>query len=63
VWTAARLGAYVAEATGVAAAPGWLRTLLGRRGFACGRPKHTLGHLQDAAAERASRAELAALRG
>src|SRR5919197_1019857 len=47
VWTAARLSAYLAEATGVAVAPGWPRTLLGRRGFACGRPKHTLGHLRD----------------
>jgi transposase len=63
VWTTARLSAYLAEATGVAIAPGWLRTLLGRRDFVCGRPKHTLGHLQDAAAEAACRAELAALRG
>jgi transposase len=63
VWTTARLSAYLAAATGVAIAPGWLRTLLGRRDFVCGRPKHTLRHLRDAAAERASRAELAALRG
>jgi transposase len=63
VWTAARLSAHLAGATGVAVAPGWLRTLLGKRDFVCGRPKHTLGHLQDTAAERASRAELAALRG
>jgi transposase len=63
VWTAARLSAYLAGATGVAVAPGWLRTLLGRRGFACGRPKHALGHLRDAAAEAACRAELGALRG
>ncbi len=63
VWTAARLSAYLAETTDVAVAPGWVRTLLGRRDFVCGRPKHTLGHLRDAAAERASRAELAALRG
>lgn len=63
VWTTARLSAYLAETTGVAIAPGWLRTLLGKRDFVCGRPKHTLGHLQDAAAERACRAELGALRG
>ncbi|HEV8635450.1 MAG TPA: helix-turn-helix domain-containing protein [Chloroflexota bacterium] len=62
-WTAARLSAYLAQATGVRIAPGWLRTLLGRRDFVCGRPKHTLGHLRDPAAEAASRAELAALRG
>jgi transposase len=63
VWTAARLSAYLAAATGVVVAPGWLRTLLGRRDFVCGRPKHTLRHLRDPAAEAASRAELAALRG
>ena len=63
VWTAARLSAYLGEATGVAVAPGWLRTLLGKRDCVCGRPKHTLRHLQDAAAERACRAELGALRG
>jgi transposase len=63
VWTTARLSAYLAEGTGVAIAPGWLRTLLGRRDFVCGRPKHTLRHLQDADAEAACRAELGALRG
>jgi transposase len=63
VWTAARLSAYLAAATGVAIAPGWLRTLLGRRDFVCGRPKHTLGHLRDPVAEAACRAELAVLRG
>jgi len=47
VWTSARLSAYLAEATGARVAPGWLRVLLHRRRFACGRPKHTLDHLQD----------------
>lgn len=47
VWTSARLSAYLAEQTGVRLAPGWLRALLARRRFACGRPKHTLGHLQN----------------
>lgn len=47
VWTSARLAAYLAERTGTPIAASWLRTLLGRRAFACGRPKHTLGHLQD----------------
>ncbi len=37
----------VEERTGVRIAPGWLRVLLGRRRFACGRPKHTLKHLRD----------------
>jgi len=49
VWTSGRLSAYLAEATGARLAPGWLRVLLRRRGFACGRPKHTLRHLQDPA--------------
>ncbi len=60
VWTSARLSAYLAETTQVRITPGWLRALLGRRRFACGRPKHTLTHLQDAAAVRACEAELAA---
>lgn len=47
VWTSARLSAYLAEETGVTIAPGWLRALLARQHFACGRPKHTLHHLQD----------------
>jgi transposase len=60
VWTSDRLSAYLAETTGVRLAPGWLRALLGRRRFACGRPKHTLKHLQDAAEVTACQAELAA---
>jgi transposase len=46
-WTSARLSAYLAETTKVRVTPGWLRHLLARRRFACGRPKHTLQHLQD----------------
>jgi transposase len=49
VWTSARLSAYLTEQTGVRIAPGWLRVLLHRERFACGRPKHTLTHLQDPA--------------
>jgi hypothetical protein len=49
-WTSARLSAYVAEQTGVTLSPGWLRVLLGRQRFACGRPKHGMTHLQDPAA-------------
>jgi transposase len=60
VWTSPRLSAYLAERTGVRIAPGWLRALLGRRRFACGRPKHTLGHLQDPAEVAACEADLAA---
>lgn len=60
VWTSGRLSAYLAEQTGVHIAPGWLRVLLHRERFACGRPKHTLDHLQDpaevAACEEALRA-------
>ena len=47
VWSSRRLSAYLREQTGVRIAPGWLRVLLHRRRFACGRPKHTLDHLQD----------------
>ena len=49
VWTAARLSAYLAETTGVRVAPGWVRALLSRQDVVCGRPKHTLDHLQDPA--------------
>jgi transposase len=58
VWTSPRLSAYLAEATGVRIAPGWLRALLARRDFVSGRPKHTLKHLQDAAEVAACKAEL-----
>ena len=46
VWTSGRLSVYLEETTGVRIAPGWLRELLHRARFACGRPKHTLAHLQ-----------------
>ena len=49
VWTSTRLSAYLTQQTGVRIAPGWLRVLLHRQRFACGRPKHTLAHLQDPA--------------
>ena len=57
-WTSDRLSAYLAETTGVRIAPGWIRALLSRRRWACGRPKHTLGHLQDPAARTACEQEL-----
>ncbi len=47
VWTSRRLSVYLVEQTGVRIAPGWLRVLLHQQRFACGRPKHTLEHLQD----------------
>lgn len=59
VWTSERLGAYLRERTGVGIAPGWLRALLARRRFRCGRPKHTLGHLRDPEEVAACEAELA----
>lgn len=46
-WTSGRLSAYLAAQTGTRIAPGWLRVLLHRQRFACGRPKHTLAHLHD----------------
>jgi len=61
VWTSERLAVYLEQQTGVHIAPGWLRALLAQRGWVCGRPKHTLKHLQNPAAVAASRAELAAV--
>src|SRR3954468_11705366 len=60
VWPSARLSASLGETTGVRIAPGWLRALLSQWGYVCGRPKHTVKHLQDAAAVAACQAELAA---
>jgi transposase len=53
VWTSARLTAYLAERTGVQLAPSWLRTLLKRRDYVHGRPKHPRNHLQDPVATAA----------
>lgn len=61
VWTSHRLVAYLEERTGKRIAASWLRALLGRRAFACGRPKHTLTHLQDPEAVAADEQELAAV--
>lgn len=63
VWTSARLSAYLAEQTAVRIAPSWLRTLLGRQEFVCGRPKHALGHLQDPAEAAAFEAAMAEVGG
>jgi transposase len=60
VWTSARLSTYLAEQTGVRLAPGWVRALLTQHDFVCGRPKHTLKHLQDPEEVAACQAELAA---
>jgi transposase len=60
-WTSDRLSAYLAETTGVRIAPGWVRALLARQRYRTGRPKHTLGHLQDAAARTACEQELRAV--
>jgi len=61
VWTSPRLSAYLAETTGVRIAPGWLRALLARQRFRSGRPKHTLGHLQDPVARAACEEALQAV--
>jgi len=60
-WTSDRLSAYLAETTGVRIAPGWMRALLARQRYRTGRPKHTLGHLQDATAKTACEHELQAV--
>ena len=59
-WTSARLSAYLAETTGVRIAPSWVRTLLIRQRFRCGRPKHTLDHLRDSDAVALCEAAIAA---
>ena len=59
-WTSGRLSGYLAERTGTRIAPGWLRVLLHRQHFACGRVKHTLKHLQDPAEVAACEAALQA---
>ena len=59
VWTSARLSAYLAEQTGTRIAAGWLRALLARQRFACGRPKHSVHHLQDSAEVAACQTRLA----
>ncbi len=61
VWTSARLSAYLADKTGVTIVPSWLRTLLKRRDYTHGRPKHTLSHLQDPDATAACADLLAAV--
>lgn len=63
VWTSARLSAYLRGQTGRTVTPSWLRTLLARRRYAYGRPKHTLAHLQDRAATAACARRLATLTG
>jgi transposase len=63
VWTSARLSAYLAETTGATVAPGWVRALLARRRFRCGRVKHTLEHLRDPAEVAACEERLAAAGG
>jgi transposase len=60
-WTADRLSAYLAETTGVRIAPGWLRALMAQGTWVCGRPKHTLRHLQDPAEVTACAQTLAAV--
>ena len=49
VWTSGRLSAYLADTTGTLVSPGWLRVLLKREGFAHGRPKRSVTHLEDPA--------------
>ena len=60
VWTTERLSAYLTEQTGVRVAPGWLRTVLQRRGYGWGRAKHTLRPRRIAAEVAACERELQA---
>lgn len=60
VWTSPRLATYLAEQTGVGLSAGWVRAILNQQEFVCGRPKHTLKHLQDADEVAACQEHLAA---
>ncbi len=63
VWTSGRLSVYLVETTGTRIAPGWLRVLLTRQRFACGRSKHSVHHLQDPVELAACRTALQAVGG
>ncbi len=63
VWTSERLSAYLMETTGTKVSPGWLRALLSQQRFRCGRPKHTLHHLQDPEEVARAQAELGEVGG
>ncbi len=63
VWTSERLSAYLMETTGTRVSPGWLRALLSQQRFRCGRPKHTLHHLQDPEEVARAQAELGEVGG
>jgi transposase len=60
VWTSERLGAYLAEQTGIRLSPGWLRVLLAQRDWVSGRPKLGLRHLRQPAEVAACQAALEA---
>lgn len=42
LWSVARLGTHLQNRTGIRLCPDWLRRLMHREGFSCGRPAHTL---------------------
>src|SRR3954468_18765374 len=58
VWTSERLCSYLSRTSEIEISSGWLRALLARRRFACGRAKHTLKHLRDPQEVVACEAEL-----
>src|SRR3954452_8469367 len=58
VWTSERLCSYLSRTSEIEISSGWLRALLARRRFACGRAKHTLKHLRDPEEVVACEAEL-----
>jgi putative transposase len=54
VWTVDRLGEHLAKETGIKLSEPRMRALLKRQGYRYRRPKHDLGHLQDANAKQAA---------
>ena len=58
VWSAARLGAYLARETGIALTVDRVRSILHEEGFSFQRPKHTMKGKRNEAAYEKSRRQL-----
>lgn len=61
-WTAPRLAAYMAEATGIGLTPGWVAQILKGRGYVWRRTKRTTRNLQDPDAVAQARRRLLRLK-
>lgn len=61
-WTAPRLGAYLAQKTGVSMSDRWVRMLIHRHGFVWRKTKRTLRNLQDPVATARAQRTLTGLK-